>query len=315
MRTRFVVFGCLLVAVLGAPAAPASASEPLWDANVKFLSLKVNRKGETLVSYLLPSGKLRNVLVWGAINARTPSETVPQVRFKWDYAGGWGKYRKGKYWRRFRDQCRPYDGPKLANLVAACKAPDGSYWAVQSWKRRLPLLGFEPWAPEQRNVELHVSHWSGPIAELDVYPNWTYNGAWQGVFGRYSYRGVPVYGFGATPKGIPTDKYGRNLYIDTLNSAYGTGWKRETGILTHRPTGTFCHSFVPQRPLASYPSQEVRPAAPGERHRVTIGGPGVTPIVRVELDGLTRRDRGRDAEFNAIFDRVMAGDSICAPER
>jgi hypothetical protein len=59
----------------------------------------------------------------------------------------------------------------------------------------------------------------------------------------------------------------------------------------------------------------VRPAAHGERHRVTIGGPGVTPIVRVEIAGLRRRDRGRDREFNAVFDRVMAGDSVCAHER
>ena len=59
----------------------------------------------------------------------------------------------------------------------------------------------------------------------------------------------------------------------------------------------------------------MRPAAPGERHRVTIGGPGVTPDVRSRSPGLTRKDRGRDGEFNAVFDRVMAGDSICAPER
>jgi hypothetical protein len=307
--------GAFLVVVLAVQTTPASASEPLWDANVEFLSLKVNRKGEALVSYRLRDGRLRNVLVWGAINARAPSETVPQVRFKWDYAGGWGKYRKGKYWRRFRNLCRPYHGPRLANLVAACKAPDGSYWAIQAWRRRLPLLGFEPWLPQQRNLELHVSHWSGPLAALEVYPNWTYDGAWQGVFGRYSYRGVPVYGFGNTPKGVPTDKYGRNLFIDTLDSAYGKGWKRESGILTHRATGTFCHSFVPQRPFTGYPSQALRPAAPGDRHRVTVGGPGVTPVMRVELDGLKRKDRGRDAEFNSIFDRVMAGDSICAHER
>ncbi len=304
-----------VVAVLAVPATPASASEPLWDANVDFQSLRVNRKGEALISYRLPGGKLRNVLVWGAINARPPSETVPQVRFKWDYAGGWGKYRNGKYWRRFRDRCRPYDGPRLANLVAACKAPDGSYWSVQAWRRRMPLYGFEPWLPQHRNLELHVAHWSGPLAVLEVYPNWTYDGAWQGIFGRYSYRGVPVFGFGNTPKGVPTDKYGRNLFIDTFNSVYGKGWKRESGILTHRATGTFCHSFVPQRPIAGYPSQALRPAAPGERHRVTIGGPGVTPMIRAGIPGLKHKDRGRDREFNATFDRVMANDTICAPER
>ncbi|MGH3109773.1 MAG: hypothetical protein ACRDQT_02500, partial [Gaiellaceae bacterium] len=79
--------------------------------------------------------------------------------------------------------------------------------------------------------------------------------------------------------------------------------------------GTFCHSFVPQRPFAGYPSQDTRPAAPGERHRITVGGPGVLPVMQVELPGLASADRDRDPEFNALFDRVMADDRICAPER
>ena len=126
---------------------------------------------------------------------------------------------------------------------------------------------------------------------LEAHPNWTYDGGWQGLFGRYSYLGAPVYGFGANAKGVPKDKYGRNLYIDTLNSAYGSGWKRESGILTHKDTGTFCHSFVPQRPFPGYPTQDIRPPAPGERHRITVGGPGVTPVMQVELAGLTQADR------------------------
>jgi hypothetical protein len=72
---------------------------------------------------------------------------------------------------------------------------------------------------------------------------------------------------------------------------------------------------VPQRPFAGYPSQEVRPAAPGERHRITVGGPGVLPVMQVELSGLTRADAHRDAEFNSVFDQVMAGDRTCAGER
>jgi hypothetical protein len=114
---------------------------------------------------------------------------------------------------------------------------------------------------------------------------------------------------------VPKDKYGRNLYIDTFNSAYGPGWKRESGILTHRGTGTFCHSFVPQKPFPNYPSQELRPSAPGERYRFTIGGPGVLPVMQTEIAGLTEADRHRDHEFNAIFDRIMAGDGVCAGER
>jgi hypothetical protein len=41
----------------------------------------------------------------------------------------------------------------------------------------------------------------------------------------------------------------------------------------------------------------------------------VLPIMQVEVPGLTKADVQRDGEFNALFDQVMAGDTICAPER
>jgi hypothetical protein len=310
-----VLLALLVAGVLGLASGSARASEPLQDSNVTLLSLKANAKGEALVTYRRSDGLVRHVLIWGALNARAPSAEIPQVRFKWDYAGGWGKYRNGKYWQTFRNGCKPYDGPALPLLVAACKAPNGTYWTIQAWQRRLPLLGFDPWLPQQTAWELHVAHWSGQLPVLEVYAKWTYGGKWQGIFGRYTYLGQPVFGFGATAKGVPKDKYGRNLYIDTFNSAYGAGWKREAGILTHNPTGTFCHSFVPQRPFASYPSHDLRPAAPGERYRVTVGGPGVTPVMQTEILGLAAADRSRAPELDATFDRVMAGDKACESER
>jgi hypothetical protein len=312
MRLARVLCAVVSAVVL---AAPASGSELIQDSNAQLLSLQVNGKGEALVTYRRADGSVRHVLAWGAINARAPSEEVPQVRFRWDYAGGWGKYHNGKYWQTFRKACVPYDGPAVPMLVAACKAPNGSYWTVQAWQRRLPLLGFDPWLPAQSSWELHLAHFSGELPKLEVYANWTYNGRWQGLFGRYSYLGQPIFGFGANAKGVPKDKYGRNLYIDTFNSAYGPGWKRESGILTHRGTGTFCHSFVPQKPFAGYPSQDLRPAAAGERYRVTVGGPGVMPVMQAEVAGLSRSDLARDGDIDAVFDKVMAGDRTCASER
>ena len=61
---------------------------------VAFLSLKVNRKGEALVTYRRADGRVRRVLAWGAVNALAPTADVPQVRFRYDYSGGWGKYRR-----------------------------------------------------------------------------------------------------------------------------------------------------------------------------------------------------------------------------
>jgi hypothetical protein len=311
LRTGVLI---LLAFLATAAGAPARASEPLSDVNVSRPALKVNARGEALVTYTRPGGVPRRVLVWGAVNSRHPDPGTPQVRFAYDYSGGWGKYRT-LYWKTFKNACRRYDGPALPYVVAACRAPDGSYWALQRWQRRQALLGFPPFRPEHTAWELHLSHWKGPLPELFVSTNWTYGGSSQGLFGRLTYLGAPHYGFGTSSTGNPRDRYGRNVYIDTFNSAYGPGWFRESGIVVHKGTGTFCHSFVPQKPFPGYPSRDVRPAAHGQRYRVTVMGPGVTPVIQWEGPGLGRFDAARDAELNRLFDQVMAGDRICAPER
>jgi hypothetical protein len=319
MRVRLVLlFAATGLAALTAGAvAPAHASQAVTDTNLKSVKLAVNVKGEALLTYTRSDGSVRHVLAWGAINANPPVEAglVPQVQFKWDYAGGWGKYRNASYWKTFKNACQPYDGPQLQYLVAACKAPDGTYWAVQSWQRLLPLLGFDAWMPQQLAYETHLSHWSGPLPQLEVYAHWTYGGEYQGVFGRFTYLGEPVHGFTSTNDGNPHDRYGRNVFIDTYNSVYGPGWRRESGILTHSPNGTFCHSFVPQKPFPGYPSSAMRPPAPGEKYRFTVMGPGVTPVIQVVIPGLTAADRESQGSMDQIWDRVMAGDARCAPER
>jgi len=300
-------------------ASRAVASEPLANTNVKDLSLAVDRKGEALLTYRTFRGSVRHVLVWGAIDARLPNPSIPQVRFRYDYSGGWKKYRDARYWKSFRNMCRPYDGPPLQLVVVACDAPDGSYWAVQSFQRGLPLLGFRPWRPAQSAWEFHVSHWRGPLPQLTVAAHWTYGRSAIGVFGRVSYKGVPVYGFKSTAEGNPLGRYERNVYIDTHDSAYGPGWARESGILTHAGSGVFCHSFVPQKPFPGYPSRATRPAAPGDQFRFTVMGPGVTPVVQETIAGLapwTGSDEQVAAAQRAqqLWDAFMRGDRKCAPE-
>ena len=109
-----------------------------------------------------------------------------------------------------------------------------------------PMRGVAPFRPGHAN-ELHVSHWNGPLPELEVSPNWTYDGRWQGIFGRLTYQGVPVHGF-RTPSASRPEPYARYVYIDTHNSPFGPGWQRAAAILTHLANGAFCHSFVPQEP-------------------------------------------------------------------
>ena len=212
-----------------------------------------------------------------------------------------------------QERLRPVRRPGARRTSSrACKAPDGTYWALQSWQRSLPLLGFDPWLPSQTQYELHLSHWSGELPKLEVYAHWTYGGEWQGLFGRLTYLGNPVHGFGSTGDGNPRDRYGRNVYIDTFNSVYGAGWRRESGILVHKPTGTFCHSFVPQKPFPGYPSQAMRPPAPGERYRITVMGPGVTPVIQWEGP---RPHRGRPRLGRVDHGRVRPADGRRRPLR
>jgi hypothetical protein len=305
-----VVFAAILVAL--AAAGVARASE-IIDRNAQGVKLGVNAQGEAMLTYRA-RGRTHHVLVWGAINARHPTAGKQQVRFRKDYSG--------RSWSSFKDACRDYDGPRLAYQVAACAAPDGSYWALQAWRRPLPNLGMIPWLPVHRTWELHISHWSGPIAQLEAWTDWVYNGRWHHLFGRLTYDGRPVHGFTSSRIGSPTDGYGRNIYLDTYNSRYGKGWRRENGFLTHRPTGLFCYGFYPFSPTKGYAHPPGFPSTPrgpgnGERYRLTVIGPGVTPDVSITMPGLHDYDPNNAADVayerqqNALLDSIVGVDKAC----
>ena len=208
MRKKLVIATAALVAA-GSVVAPAGATEIVSDRNITNVTLKVNARGYALVQYTTEHGARRNVLFWNAINAvPNPSVGVPQVKFKVDYAGGWGAFRRANYWKTFRNACRRYDGPALFGFVAGCKAPDGSYWALQQWVRLEAMRGFAPFRREHTAVEMHISHWSGPLPVLEVWPNWTYGGGDQGFFGRLTYAGQPVYGT-RSPSPTVSDPFAR----------------------------------------------------------------------------------------------------------
>src|SRR5215210_7964789 len=297
-------------------ASDGLASQILGDADVSQPTLKVGANGMAVVQYVTKAGAERHVLVWGAINASAhPADTGSvQETFRMDYSGGWKSRHNPRYWRTVADRCGRYDGPALTSLVAGCKAPDGSYWALQAWQRNLPMRGFAPWTERQRAVELHISHWRGPLPELEIYRHWTYGNAPQGIFGRLLYQGEPVYGT-RTPSPSVRDSFSRNVYIGTLNSDYGPGWKHDTAIVAHPRNGGFCYTFVPQAPPSGYPSGSPNGNGLGERHAVTAMGPGVTPVIRWEGPRLTRFDPAFQAEATRAFDRLLGGDRHCAPER
>jgi hypothetical protein len=296
MRRLWVVVALLLLT-----PAPAFASQ-LVDRDATGVTLATNIKSEALLTYH-KGGAVKHVLVWGAINAAQPHAGMHQVKFKLDYAGGYGKYHT-TYWKTgFHGTCGGYDGPALPNVVAACKAFDGSYWVAQSWAEPLPDLGFTPWTSQLRAQWLEISHWSGPLATFQVGTTWVYGGRFQMIFGRVMYDSQPVYGFGTTSVGAPTDNFGRLVFLDTFNAVYGPGWRRENSFVPHNPTGVFCYgfySFDPTKGGYRHPPGATAKRGPGvgEQYRLTLPGPGVTPNVSVTVPGLHAFDKSNPSDVS-----------------
>src|SRR5215831_20043925 len=165
MKLR-VLIAVACVAALSVPSAQASQ---LIDRNASGVRLEVNSKGVALLTYRA-GGRFHHVLAWGAINAHRPSETRRQVAFHLDYSGGWGVFRRAA-WKTFQNSCTPVRVP-LHWLITACRASDGSLWAVQSWQRTLPNYGVAPSSWLQSAWELRLSHWTGPLPELTVRFGW-----------------------------------------------------------------------------------------------------------------------------------------------
>jgi hypothetical protein len=332
MRRLLVLL--VLASAVFAPAA--GATQVISTSTVTGLTLGVNSKGEALLTYK-QSGKVVHVLAWGAVNAIPPQPAGAQVAFKLDYSGGFDKYYNedaavqklrlefskirfkpgylanpvtkklqqasqfaSNYWKTGGFACGKYDGPALAWFVTACKAPDGSYWAVQSWQRDLPDYGVTPTAV-QASWEVHLAHWTGPLPVLTIATDWAWH-QWDHIYGSFTYDGHPVYGFKSTSVGAPLDTFGRNLYVDTFDSKYGSGWIRENSFLTHTNTGVFCYSFNPHG---------AHPAGNGTKYRATILGPGVTPDVMWE--GVPPGPYDKTADETANQQVAALGDAQCKP--
>ena len=278
--TRRLLTLALLACALGAAMPATAGASQLVTRDAKYVSLKVDRFNRALVTYKT-GGVWHHTLMWGGINAKYPDRAHPQsqVKFRTDYSGGGGVFHR-PYWKTMVNACGPYTGPALHSVVKACTMPDGSHWVLQSWKRLMPNSGFpccRSW--EQGRVELHLSHFKGPIAKLWLKWTWTRRITWQGkhldsLFGRLSYKGRGAYGFSSNSAGAPTDSFGELVYVDTLNSSWGRGWRRINSFLAHNVSdGSFCDQLWPNR-FGRHDSPGF-----GQRYRAFADGPGVTPMV------------------------------------
>jgi hypothetical protein len=199
------------------------------------------------------------VAVWGAIDARQPVDANgdripdrPQVFFRKDYSAPRPLKAKGMV-------CLPARGvPRLPMLIRICRAPDGTYWTLQRFRRLMRNFGGADAKPE-----LWPSHFTFPVAKFE---DLRVDGIM--ISGRLTYRRRGVHGFRSTSTGVPLDGYGRSVYLDVLNGPYGRGWRRENLFPAQAPDGRFEYRLKNGK---------------GDRYRVTAVGPGVTPIVRAEV--------------------------------
>jgi hypothetical protein len=296
---RHVLVAVFLAACAACLSAPEAEASQLIARDATAVKLQVNRQGQALVSYRV-GGRQRHVLVWGAVNAIHPTQEQQQVAFRVDYSGGWRSLGR-TVWKGFRNTCRPVQ-VELAWLVTACRAADGSYWALQRWQRGLRNYGM-PSTGTRDDWELRLSHWTGPIPRLEVGLGWAYR-RFHSLFGRFTWLGQPIHGFSSTPAGVPLDSFGRNLYVDTYNSAYGSGWRRENGFLSHVGTGGFCYGFYPHSP---------RPSGMGQRYRITVSGPGVLPDVSWTGTAPSSYDRTFDLAADEKQAKLLPSDPLCRP--
>jgi len=275
---------CMLVGAVAPIAAQASA---LVDRDARHVRLRVNRHGIALVQYSTADGGNQHVLYWGGRNR--------SLGFSHDRSGGAISGRSN--WRRFRDACAPYDGPALFALVAACKAPDGSYWALQSWMYHIPNYGGTRGARE-----LRLSHWTGPLADIWAKTDWSWRGRYHHVYGQLRYRGRPVLPGAVDSSGGVLDGRGRNIAIDSFNSDMGRGWRRVNMMLAGKPSGEFCLGMTPKGTFTSHTGRSRL-----GRYRASVAGPYVTPDLRILFDGPPAYDPAVDAIANAEQLRLTRG--------
>jgi hypothetical protein len=279
-----------LVAV--AVAAPAAHGSVRVVAGAGDIGLQLRSSATAVVSYT-SRGKRWTVTACCALNARFPEKAGRQIHMRLTY--------RSRPLRGVLGSCAHYDGPELAWLVAACKAPDGSYWALQQWDRLLPNYGLQA-SPRQSAPELRLSHWRGPLATLIVNQDWVYGGRFDHLYGSLTYLARPMHGYATGPHGEPLDGYGALVYVDTLDSAYGAGWRRENGFVTHRPTGIFCYGFFPHGD---------HPSGRGTAYRATAVGPGSLPDLFWQADAKPY-DPALDRAANEQQARSFS-DRLCRP--
>ena len=203
MAPRFRLLILLASALLALLAVSSASASEIVTRNAKNVEREGRREGSR--RHLLHGG--RQAVPPGLLGRgqRAPAEPDSGAgRLQAGLLGWLHEARDARSGRTSGTSVVPYAGPALAWYVTGCTAPDGSHWVLQSWQRRLPNLGMAPWLRSQRVWELHLSHFTGDPAVLEIYADYIYyGGLYHHLFGRLTYKGKPVYGFENTEQRQP----------------------------------------------------------------------------------------------------------------
>ncbi len=281
MKRRLPLAGAILFGVLSMAPSAAFGSY-LLDRDASNVTLRVNKAGTAQVSYTT-NGVRDRVLLWGAINTSGTGQEGQE--FSIDRSNGW-KSKRNDPKKALPNGCSPYDGTDHLPFLAApiCKAPDGTYWAVQSYQyTSSPSMNYGAKIGDRKYpYQLRVAHWSGPIATIQARANWSYAGRYQHLFGLVQYQGKGVFGFKHKLNGACQDRFCRNIAIDSYDSTYGPGWHRANAILVNAPNGQWCFGLTKK---GTSGGAATTGASKVGKYRVYLSGPGVTPDPMLTIQG------------------------------
>ena len=178
----------------------------------------------------------------------------------------------------------------------------------------LPLRGFAPFRPQQGAFGFNVSHWSGPLAQLTVSQNFTYDATWTGLFGQHDLRrraGLRLQDAGLNKKAATATR-ATSTSTPTTPSTAPAGSHDAAKVLHLAQRGLLLQLRAADA-ASRLSATETRGPAPGDLERVTVMGPGVTPDVQWVGPGLGKYDAGQDATYNALFDQLSGPTTRSAP--
>jgi hypothetical protein len=162
-----------------------------------------------------------------------------------------------------RNTAKPAGKVRVPMAIVVLRDRQGRFHALQAWRR---LVG----GP----VELRYSRWRGAPTRLQLRSVAGPLRREERVRGSLSFHGRPVHGHRSTSRGVPLDRYGRNVYLDSRRDG---GWRRMMGILTHRPTGFF--------------ALWIRPYWEGDRYRGRVIGPNWGSTLAPDAQAISPTDR------------------------